>query len=231
MKELFRGIKATEGKGTGRVRIIDCSCPEYEDRIIEDTDRELGRFVRALKTFCNNTRSEIEYIKRTIGAHESDILLGHIQMTHDPKLQSELINKINNGMCAERATSEICDEYIKRFMEADVEFLRQIATDVKDVKTGVINLLLHKEPVNVEDFGEDTIVVSKEMTPSVIARLDREHTKGIITEIGSSDSHGAALARAMKIPSIVKIPNIDKLLKDGDYITLDADEGIVYSAE
>lgn len=231
MKELFRGIKATEGKGTGRVRIIDCSCPEYEDRIIEDTDRELGRFVRALKTFCNNTRSEIEYIKSTIGAHESDILLGHIQMTHDPKLQSELINKIDNGMCAERATSEICDEYIEQFMEADVEFLRQIATDVKDVKTGVINLLLHKEPVNVGDFGEDTIVVSKEMTPSVIARLDREHTKGIITEIGSSDSHGAALARAMKIPSIVEIPNVDKLLKDGDYITLDADEGIVYSAE
>lgn len=227
MSKLYKGLPVSGGIGRGNVRIVDCSCPEFEIKKIDDSDKELGRFVRALKTYCDNTREQMDLIKRTVNHYEADILQSHINMTHNLALQSELITKVSNGMCAEQALSEVCDGYINSFLDADVDFVRQLATDVKDLKTCITNLLLGVEDVKVEDFGEDSIIVAKELLPSVIARLDRKHTKGIVTEIGSYRSHGAALARAMNIPSVTNITDIDKLFSDGELATVNGDIGII----
>ena len=227
MSKLYKGLPVSCGIGRGNVVIIDCSCPEFEIKKIDDSDKELGRFVRALKTYCDNTREQMDLIKRTVNHYEADILQSHINMTHNLALQSELITKVSNGMCAEQALSEVCDGYINSFLDADVDFVRQLATDVKDLKTCITNLLLGVEDVKVEDFGEDSIIVAKELLPSVIARLDRKHTKGIVTEIGSYRSHGAALARAMNIPSVTNITDIDKLFSDGELATVNGDIGII----
>ena len=227
MSKLYKGLPVSCGIGRGNVVIIDCSCPEFEIKKIDDSDKELGRFVRALKTYCDNTREQMDLIKRTVNHYEADILQSHINMTHNLALQSELITKVSNGMCAEQALSEVCDGYINSFLDADVDFVRQLATDVKDLKTCITNLLLGVEDVKVEDFGEDSIIIAKELLPSVIARLDRKHTKGIVTEIGSYRSHGAALARAMNIPSVTNITDIDKLFSDGELATVNGDIGII----
>lgn len=227
MSKLYKGLPVSGGIGRGNVVIIDCSCPEFEIKKIDDSDKELGRFVRVLKTYCDNTREQMDLIKRTVNHYEADILQSHINMTHNLALQSELITKVSNGMCAEQALSEVCDGYINSFLDADVDFVRQLATDVKDLKTCITNLLLGVEDVKVEDFGEDSIIVAKELLPSVIARLDRKHTKGIVTEIGSYRSHGAALARAMNIPTVTNITDIDKLFSDGEPATVNGDIGII----
>lgn len=225
MEKQFTGVPVSGGVGVGKVRYIDCSCPAFMDRTIYDTDRELGRFVRTLKIYCNKTCELMDYIRHSIGISESHILAGHIQMTHDPRMQAELIRKIGEGKCAERATREICDDYITQFLGADVEFVRLIATDVLDVEGSMVRLLMGLDDIDVEDFGEDTIVVSRELTPSVVARLDRKHTKGIITHVGSRKSHGAVLAKAMNIPSVIRVENIESLFSDGDVVTVDGNTG------
>ena len=48
---------------------------------------------------------------------------------------------------------------------------------------------------------------------------------GLITEIGSSLSHGAVVAREYGLPTIVNVKGATKLLKDGDYIVMDAGKG------
>jgi phosphotransferase system enzyme I (PtsI) len=225
MKREYQGYPVVEGVGTGKIKILDCSIPKFEIRKIEDSDRELGRFVRALKTFCENTREEIKMIKENIGLNESGILNSHIKMTHDLALQSELITKISNGMCAEQATCEVCDQYITRFLDADVDFVRQLALDVMDVRLGVLNILLGIESIKVEEFGEDTIVLCEELPPSVVARLDRVHTKGIAVNLGSSNSHCAKLASKMGIPSITGIEDIQSIAKDGEFAIIDGNHG------
>ncbi len=225
MRREYQGKPIVDGLGKGKIKVLDCSCPEFEIRKIDDSDRELGRFVRALKTFCENTREEIKMIKEKTGLNESGILNSHIKMTHDLALQSELITLISNGMCAEQATCEVCDRYIQRFLDADVDFVRQLALDVMDVRLGVLNLLLGLEDIKVEDFGEDTIVICKELPPSIVARLDQKHTKGIVVDLGSENSHGAKLANKMKIPSIAGIEDVQLLAKDGEEAVVDGTHG------
>jgi pyruvate,water dikinase len=54
---------------------------------------------------------------------------------------------------------------------------------------------------------------------------------GMITEIGSSLSHGAVVAREYGLPAIVNMKGATKLLKNGDRIRMDAGKGTVVLSE
>ena len=50
---------------------------------------------------------------------------------------------------------------------------------------------------------------------------------GLITEIGSSLSHGAVVAREYGLPSVVNVKGATSILKNGDRITVDASKGTI----
>lgn len=50
---------------------------------------------------------------------------------------------------------------------------------------------------------------------------------GIIMETGGFLSHGAIVAREYGIPAVVNIPGVMKLIKKGDRVVVDGDEGKV----
>ncbi|MCR4879864.1 MAG: hypothetical protein K5906_02790 [Bacilli bacterium] len=53
------------------------------------------------------------------------------------------------------------------------------------------------------------------------------NVNGLITEIGSSLSHGAVVAREYGLPTVVNVNNATKRLKNGDHIKMDATKGII----
>jgi len=50
---------------------------------------------------------------------------------------------------------------------------------------------------------------------------------GLITEIGSSLSHGAVVAREYGLPTIVNVKGATKILKNGDRIKMNATKGVI----
>lgn len=50
---------------------------------------------------------------------------------------------------------------------------------------------------------------------------------GIITEVGGLISHGAVVAREYGLPSVIGIPDVTRILQDGEEIILDADNGAI----
>uniref|UniRef100_A0A6G1S5D7 Putative phosphoenolpyruvate synthase n=1 Tax=Aceria tosichella TaxID=561515 RepID=A0A6G1S5D7_9ACAR len=50
---------------------------------------------------------------------------------------------------------------------------------------------------------------------------------GIITEVGGLVSHGAVVAREYGLPSLIGIPDVMRIIEDGEEIILDADNGII----
>ena len=50
---------------------------------------------------------------------------------------------------------------------------------------------------------------------------------GLVTEIGSSLSHGAVVAREYNLPTIVNVKKATKKLHTGDRIKLDASKGTI----
>jgi phosphohistidine swiveling domain-containing protein len=54
---------------------------------------------------------------------------------------------------------------------------------------------------------------------------------GILVERGSTLSHSAVVARELGIPAIVGIPNITKILQDGERVRMDGSLGTIEQLE
>lgn len=77
-----------------------------------------------------------------------------------------------------------------------------------------------------DSFTPGNIIVTTRTDPGWISLFPL--AKGLIVEHGSMLSHSFVVAREMGLPAIVGIPDITKILKNGDIVTLDSVEGVVH---
>lgn len=224
---MLKGINASEGIGIGKVMLIEEVSLEYEKKKITDTQAEIERYRNALEAFCEKTEKQAENIKNTVGEKEAEILLGHLLMIKDPGMSSSIEGNISNGSCAEEAVEQVCDMFIGIFSMADDELTKQRASDIEDIKTGLISTLLGKEEVDIASAPAGTVLVAKDLTPSMTSCIVKENIVGIVTEIGGKTSHSAILARAMEIPAVLSVDNASQILKNGDEIIVDGSHGEV----
>ena len=71
-------------------------------------------------------------------------------------------------------------------------------------------------------------VITEDLTPSDTAQLDLEHCAGFITEVGGKTAHSAIMARSLEIPAVVGVKNIVQTVKDGEFLVLDGERGLIY---
>ena len=85
--------------------------------------------------------------------------------------------------------------------------MKQRATDIGDIKTRMLRLLLGVESVDMASLPKGTVLAAKDLTPSMTVGLQKENVSAIITEVGGKTSHSAILARALEIPAVLGIPD------------------------
>lgn len=224
---MFKGTAASDGIGIGNVMIIEEHALSYSPQAVTDTDAETQRYTDAVNTFCENTTAKADALRKSAGEKEAEILEGHIQILKDPYLNGEIEKLIANGTCAESALEQMCDQFITVFSMADDELTKQRAADVKDIKTGMLSILLGIQEVKISDAPKGTVLVAHELTPSMTAGIIKENIVGIVTETGGKTSHSAILARALEIPAVLSVDKAVSKLANGQQIIVDGSEGIV----
>lgn len=224
---MFKGTAASDGIGIGNVMIIEEHALSYSPQAVTDTDAEFQRYTDAVNAFCENTAAKADALRKSAGEKEAEILEGHIQILKDPYLNGEIEKLIANGTCAESALEQMCDQFITVFSMADDELTKQRAADVKDIKTGMLSILLGIQEVKISDAPKDTVLVAHELTPSMTAGIIKENIVGIVTETGGKTSHSAILARALEIPAVLSVDEAVSKLTNGQQIIVDGSEGIV----
>ena len=227
---MLKGIGASDGIGIGRVMIIVEQSLEYTPKQITDVDAELERFRSAVDKFCDNTMEQAEAIRQSTGEKEAEILLGHIAIIRDPFMGGEIENLIKAHQCAESAVDQICKMFIDMFSATGDDLTMQRAADVRDIRDGVISVLLGVQEVKISDAPEGTVLVVKELTPSMTAGINKENIVGIITETGSQTSHSAILARALEIPAALSVANATTQLSSEELVIVDGFKGNVLIA-
>lgn len=224
---MFNGTAASDGIGIGNVMIIEEHTLSYSPKAVTDTDEESKRYNEAVEKFCESTAAQAEKLRAQAGDKEAEILEGHIQIIKDPYLNGEIEKLIADGVCAESALEQMCDQFITVFSMADDELTQQRAADVKDIKTGMLGILLGVQEVKISDAPKGTVLVARELTPSMTAGIIKENIAGIITETGGKTSHSAILARALEIPAVLSAENAVSRLSDGQQVIVDGCEGVV----
>ena len=79
--------------------------------------------------------------------------------------------------------------------------------------------------IQIEKMKKGEILVTETTTPEFTPACSK--ATAILTAQGGMMSHAAIISRELKIPCIVGIHNILKVLKTGDMVEVDAEKGIV----
>ena len=224
---MYHGIGASKGYGIGRVTIYCEADLRYTPKCDCDPQPEKMRLNGALKLFFEKNERLSEHVRENAGESAAEIILGHMMMMKDPYMCSEIEKRIDAGQCAEAAVEEVCDLFIAMFNSVDDEMTKQRAADVKDIKSEILALLLGVHTVDLSDLPKDTVLVAKELTPSMTACINKKNVVGFITEVGSKTSHAAILARAMEIPAVLSVENATENFKDNQFVIVDGIHGEV----
>ena len=225
--EILEGINASAGIGIGNVLVVEEPTLEYEKHDVEDVEAEKARFHGAIDSYVAYTQAQAADMAERVGEKEAEILTGHIAMIADPFMQGEMEKLIDGGTCAEAALEQVCDQFATMFEATGDELTMQRATDIRDVKAGVLAELLNRRPVEIGAVPQGTVLVTHDLTPSTTASIRPNTVVAIITETGGMTSHSAILARAMEIPAVLSVEDACAVLADGQLVIVDGSRGTV----
>src|SRR5438874_2481119 len=227
----FRGIPVSSGVCRGKIVVLRRNRPTVNKRNVSDA--ELPEEINRLEKAIVETRTQIQQVQHRVieamGAKEASIFDAHLLVLEDRTLLDEVIRVIQQDKVnAEHAFHGVAERYAATLSAIEDDYLRERATDMRDVTARVLNNLLGVEPeVDLRHLKDPCIIISHDLSPSNTAQLDKRSALGFATDVGSKTSHTAIMARSLRIPAIVGLKDISKQLESGQYALLDGYNGVI----
>ena len=226
---MYKGTSASAGIGIGTAVIVEEAELVIERREIADADAEIQRFKGALERTIADTERMAQDLAARVGEKEAEIMQGHMMLLSDPMLTGEIENAVRNEKVnSEIAIENVCNMYADMFASMGDELMQQRATDMRDIKTRMQKTLMGIQSVDIAALAPGSVLVAKDLTPSMTAGINPANVVGIVTELGGRTSHSAILARALEIPAVVAVTGFLSGVRDGDEAVLDGSSGDVY---
>ncbi|MCX8091563.1 MAG: phosphoenolpyruvate--protein phosphotransferase [Verrucomicrobiae bacterium] len=228
---IFRGIPASAGVCRGNILVLDRPRHDIQRRELADGEvaRELDRFEEALA----QTRLQLLDVQRkvieSLGAQEGSIFDAQLLVLEDPVLIEETTRLIRTQKVnVEHAFHTVVNRYLDALAHIQDEYLRERAADVRDVTARVLdNLLGRNQELDLRHLREPCIIIAHDLTPSQTAQMDRKNVLGFATDVGSTTSHTAIMARSLRIPAVVGLKDVSQRLRSGQFALLDGFNGVL----
>ncbi len=203
---MFKGTNASAGIGIGKAAVIKEVEMVIRPDKVASVETEVQRFRGALADTVAQTTVLRDDLATKVGEKEAEIMNGHLMLLADPMLTGEIEEAIKrDSICSEYAIETTCTTYADMFASMDDELMQQRATDMRDIKTRMQQVLQGIKPVDIASLPEGSVIVAKDLTPSMTAGINPANVTGIVTELGGKTSHSAILARALEIPAVVAV--------------------------
>lgn len=184
----------------------------------DNPDQETQRLNRALSQVDILLDELVSTAKNQAVA---DIFVAHQAILTDEILRAEVLDKIIAGQSAEAAWVTTIDELASVQAALDNPLLAERATDLKDVGRRVLSVLVGDDDVIPTGAY---VLVKEDLLPSDVLGLGGQMV-GIITAMGSKNSHSAIIAKSLGIPALVGAGADVLTIDDGEWLLLDAQSG------
>ena len=226
----FIGVPGSSGisMGTACVLFPQVDLASVPDLRTDDIEQELGIFNRALA----DTRREIEGLGNKLSdrlqPEEMALFNVYLNMLDESALGGEVIELIGEGFSAQTALRRVIESHVETFRSMEDPYLRERAVDIKDLGNRVLARLQRtEEQAGPERYPKHTILVAKELTPAMVAEVPADRLVGLVSARGSGNSHVAILARAMGVPAVMGVVDLQTLLIHQQSVLVDAFDGVV----
>ncbi len=216
-KKLFVEKTSSKGIVIGKAYVIEKADLTPANYSVTNKEEEVSKFETAL----NEAKGEISEL-----AKNSEIFQGHNMIVEDITLYDAVLSKINDeNQNVQVAVSNAIEEISAIFAMMDDEYMKERATDVKDVGARIMSKLKGVNVNPFENIKEEVVLIAEDLTPSDTALIDLKFVKGFITELGGVTSHVSIIARNLGLPALVGVNGILDAAKDNDIIAMDASKG------
>ncbi|MBS99277.1 MAG: phosphoenolpyruvate--protein phosphotransferase [Oceanospirillaceae bacterium] len=226
----FSGVAGAPGVAIGQVFVatLPADLETVPDKPAKDVDKELERFNTALEAVRSDIRAVSRNLAQRLRSDEQALFDVYLRMLEDNALAGQVADRIRAGNWAQGALREVVAEHVREFSAMDDAYLRERATDIRDLGRRVLSHL--QENVNSQDveYPDKTILVADDLSPAMLGLVPEDKLVGLVSVSGSGNSHAAILARSMGIPTAMGVVDLPFTRLEGREVILDGYTGRVY---
>ncbi|WP_374019623.1 phosphoenolpyruvate--protein phosphotransferase [Paenibacillus thiaminolyticus] len=228
----IRGIAAAEGIAIGTAWVLPHIDAEDEQGEGAEAAAEPERQKLKLQQTLERVRQDLEKVYEQAQAKHGDgtakIVKGQILMTKDRSWIEGMARLIEEErVSAEFAVKTKVDELIRMFESMDNAYMRERASDVRDLGNRLLMRFKGAAYGGGEPFGGPVVWVANDLPPSLTVALDPDTVQAWITETGGRTSHSSILARSLGIPAVVGAGDLRERIRTGQTLIVDGGSGVV----
>ncbi|NER62006.1 phosphoenolpyruvate--protein phosphotransferase [Pseudomonas sp. MAFF212428] len=226
----FVGVPGSPGAavGTAVVMLPPADLDVVPDKTVTDIEAELKLFNNALEGVRSDMRNLSAKLATQLRPEERALFDVYLMMLEDVALGGEVVEVIKTGQWAQGALRQVVGEHVNRFELMDDAYLRERASDVKDLGRRLLAYLQEARQLTLV-YPDNSILISEELTPAMLGEVPEGKLVGLVSVLGSGNSHVAILARAMGIPTVMGLVDLPYSKVDGIQMIVDGYKGDVYT--
>jgi phosphotransferase system enzyme I (PtsP) len=225
----FRGVPGAPGVSIGHAVVVSPLADLYSvpSRQCKDSVAELEFFHECLEAVREDIRALDRNLSGRLAPEERALFDVYLGMLDDNALAAEVDKLIHEGEWAQGALSTVMRKHVRTFESMEDAYLKERATDVKDLGRRVLAYLQSANTAPIE-YPERTILIGEELTASMLGEVPPDRLVGLVSVRGSGNSHVAILARSMGISTVMGALDLPFTQLEGDQIIVDGYNGHVY---
>ncbi len=222
----FVGVPGAPGAAVGTAVVVlpPADLEVVPDKTITDIEAELALFNTALEAVRADMRTLSDKLATQMRKEERALFDVYLMMLDDSALGGEVSKVIRTGQWAQGALRQVVTDHVKRFELMDDAYLRERAADVKDIGRRLLAYLQQERQQSLT-YPDKTILVSEELSPTMLGEVPEGKLVGLVSVLGSSNSHVAILARAMGVPTVMGVVDLPYSKVDGINLIVDGYRG------
>lgn len=223
------GLSGAEGVAIGKAVLVypPADLDAVPDQETNNIEEDIVLFKEALEA----AREEINVLqvraRTTLSVAESALFDAYLRILDSRSLMNEVEDEIKKGLWVQAALRHVINRHALRFDSLNDDYLKERASDFRDLGRRILAHLQANKRDEI-DYPKQMILVSEEVTPTMLMEIPEGQLVGIISGSGSSNSHVAILARALGIPTIMGVTGIPMGELTGCELIVDGYNGQVY---
>ncbi|MBV1702863.1 MAG: phosphoenolpyruvate--protein phosphotransferase [Hyphomicrobiales bacterium] len=221
----LQGTPITEGVGLGYA-VLHQPRVTIKQLIAEDVNAELIRLEAAVTAMRERLDTLIDTATGT--GEQRDVLETFRMFAHDAGWKRRLQEAVRSGLTAEAAVERVQNDARAKLQRQTDPYMRERLHDLDDLADRLLHQLTGVSfTQRNEDLPDNAILIARTMGPAALLEYNRNQLRGLILEDGGASSHVAIVARALGIPCVGDVANINDLVSEGDAVILDGGTGEV----
>ncbi len=213
----LKGIGCVPGVAIGTAVVVypPADIDAVPRQLTDDVEQEVALLRSALQLARDSMHRLARRIKSSLEESEYALFDVYLHLLDQDSLGQEIEQAIRTHcLTAQAALSQVIKEHVSHFDAMTDAYLRERASDLRDIGRRVLAELQSSQQVEV-NYPRRAILVGEEITAAALAEVPEGQLAGVVSVRGGPNSHAAILARALGVPSVMGVRGVvfDKLAK------------------